>query len=99
MYWLLSGYGLKAVRAFVALASVIVLAAVGLHACGFKEEVSYAEVLSLSVKSATGLLRVTPVDELKALTLPGEVTEVGSRLIGPLLIGLWLLALRAGVKR
>jgi uncharacterized protein YjbI with pentapeptide repeats len=99
LYWLLSGYGLRAGRAFVALTGVVVLAAVGLHACGFKVEVSYSKALLLSVKSATGLLRVTPVDELKALTLAGEVTEVVLRLIGPLLIGLWLLALRAGVKR
>jgi hypothetical protein len=57
---------------------------------GFREAAYY------SVQSATSLLR-EPTTE--PLTTIGKITEITLRLLGPLLLGLAVLALRGRVKR
>jgi hypothetical protein len=54
------------------------------------------EAAYYSVQSATSLLR-EPTTE--PLTTTGRITEIGLRLLGPLLLGLAVLALRGRVKR
>jgi hypothetical protein len=49
-----------------------------------------------SVESATSLLRPTPS---RAFTPAGRVLEISLRLLGPLLLGLTILAIRGRVKR
>jgi hypothetical protein len=98
-YWALSGYGLKALRAFVALVALVIAGAFVLRGCGFPSDPSLGRAILVSVESTSSLLRIRHQQDLGRPTTTGEVTEVLLRLLGPLLIALWLLALRAGVKR
>ena len=56
----------------------------------------WAEAATYSVQSTTSLLRAPTTEPL---TETGRVIEIMVRLLGPLLIGLALLALRGRVKR
>jgi hypothetical protein len=97
-YWALSGYGLKGSRAIAAWLVIVVAASVGFSVCGFTTDVSYERALLFAVESTSGLLRVPNTSGL-TLTYGGEVLQLVLRLIGPLLLGLALLAVRARVKR
>lgn len=97
-YWLLSGYGLKASRALLALIAAIGLAAYGFHEWGFDPDPSGTRALLYSAETASGLFR-TPTAPPGDVTELGEVIQMAMRLVGPLLIGLALLAIRARVKR
>lgn len=96
LYWAVSGYGLRAWRALTALAVVLLGAAVVFRYAGFPGDGhTYAASLRFAVQSAMSLLRGT--DE--PLTPTGEWTALALRLLGPLLFGLALLALRGRVRR
>lgn len=122
LYWALSGYGLRATRALVALLIVLALGTAGLATVGFapSQRVEYhpvagatgpvayrqvsmpgarpgwAAAFEYSIDSATSLLR-TP--QAPPLTPAGRAIEIVIRLLGPLLLGLALLAVRNRVKR
>lgn len=98
LYWLLSGYGLRASRALVLLTFLVAGATWWLTTSGF---VSPAETgaggwdaLLVAVESA--VLRSTETSEL---TETGRWITVGLRLVSPVLLGLAVLALRGRVKR
>jgi uncharacterized protein YjbI with pentapeptide repeats len=96
LYWLVSGYGLRASRALIALAVTIALAAVLLDLFGFEPERGPDNgTLLFSIESSISLLRAP---EAK-LTAGGEVIQIALRLAGPLFFGLALLSLRGRVKR
>jgi len=95
LYWLFSGYGLRASRAAVALVVTVVVFGALLHAWGFPEDVSFGDALTFSAQSTTGLFRPPQ----RELTLAGKWLEIGLRLLGPLFFGLALLSLRGRVKR
>jgi hypothetical protein len=122
-YWLLSGYGLRASRAFLALAVTVLLFTVLFHLYGFQDrdkpfarptQVVASERLpfppptgdvldalistdawSYSAGTATAIVGA-PDSQLRRA---GRVLRVGLRIVGPMLIGLGLLALRGRVKR
>jgi uncharacterized protein YjbI with pentapeptide repeats len=94
-YWLVSGYGLRASRAFIFLVATILAGAVLLDAFGFQANRAYFRSLLFATESAISLLRPPPAN----LTAGGEVVQIALRLIGPLFLGLALLALRGRVKR
>jgi hypothetical protein len=94
-YWAASGYGLRASRALIALAVLILLAAVALTAWGFPMTVPYGRAVLFATDSSISLLRAPTAK----LTAGGQVIEIGLRLMGPLLFGLALLALRGRVRR
>ncbi len=95
LYWLVSGYGLRATRALLALAVTIALLALPLELWGFRLDRSYWRALLFSVESSISLLRAPTAK----LTAGGEVIQIVLRLAGPLFFGLALLALRGRVKR
>ncbi len=95
LYWLLSGYGMRATRALIALALLVLAAALALHAWGFTKPQDLASSLLFSIESTTSLLRAPSL----ALTDAGRAVNIVLRLLGPLLIGLALLSLRGRVKR
>jgi hypothetical protein len=97
-YWLLCGYGLKASRALITILIAIALACLGLHAWGFTPDPSYTRALLYSIESASSLFRVPNAAGLD-ITYAGEGIQITLRILGPLLIALALLALRARVKR
>jgi uncharacterized protein YjbI with pentapeptide repeats len=98
-YWLVSGYGLRASRAMIMLAIVILASAVGLQYAGFP---GLTAGFSESVVFAAGA--VLSLD-LTNQHLPGTLTEWGDviriflRIAGPVLLGLAALAVRGRVKR
>ncbi len=124
LYWLLSGYGLRASRALAALLILLALGATCLALFGFasSDTVEYrpigppntgqpavyrqvtvpgphpgwAAAVDLSIDSATSLLRAP---EARPLTVAGRTIEITLRLLGPLLLGLAVLAIRGRVKR
>lgn len=96
LYWAVSGYGLRAWRSLVALLVMLTGAAVVFRYAGFPGDAhTYAASLRFAVQSAMSLLRGT--DE--PLTPTGEWVALALRLLGPLLFGLALLALRGRVRR
>ncbi|MGB0095670.1 MAG: hypothetical protein WBP81_24410 [Solirubrobacteraceae bacterium] len=99
LYWLLSGYGLRASRALLALVvTIAVLGAIPLTLWGFRPAPPYGRALLFALQSSISLLRpptTTPGRE----TAGGQVIEIFLRLAGPLFVGLALLALRGRVKR
>jgi uncharacterized protein YjbI with pentapeptide repeats len=97
LYWLVSGYGLRASRAVVALAITIALGAVLLSLFGFDEgERPEGGALLFAAESSISLLRAPNSD---ILTDGGNVVQIALRLAGPLFFGLALLSLRGRVKR
>jgi Pentapeptide repeats (9 copies) len=99
LYWVLSGYGLRASRALLALAiAIVVLGAIPLTLWGFRPTPPYGRALLFSLQSSISLLRA-PVSEPGHETAAGQLIEVFLRLAGPLLFGLAILALRGRIKR
>jgi hypothetical protein len=97
-YWLVAGYGLKASRSVITLALVVLLASAGLHAWGFAPDPPYLRALLYSMESTTSLVRAPAAPGLE-LSYAGEAIHMALRVLGPLLLGLTLLALRSRVKR
>lgn len=95
LYWLVSGYGLRASRALLSLLVTIVVFGVLLYAWGFPSHQSFLDALTFSAQSTTSLFRA-PVEPL---TTAGEWLNMALRLLGPLFFGLALLSLRGRVKR
>jgi len=95
MYWLISGYGLRASRALTALLFTVVVFAFVLYAWGFEQPESLASAFLFSTESTTSLLRGTD----RPLTTLGETLWVALRLLGPVFFGLALLSLRGRIKR
>lgn len=124
LYWALSGYGLRSIRALSALVIVLVLATVGFATIGFAASqtsaylpvgpahpgaaVTYRQTtisgphpgwvaaLIYSVDSSTSLLSTS---QSRPLTGIGNAVQILLKLLGPLFLGLALLAVRNRVKR
>jgi hypothetical protein len=97
VYLLVSGYGLRAWRPVRALTVVTVLFAVAFHSVGFAvppRPVSYWTSLLYAFRATLSL-----TDDQVKLTAWGQLLQAVLRLIGPVLLGLALLALRSRVKR
>ena len=97
VYWLFSGYGLRAWRSLVALAVVTVLFAAAFHFVGFiqpPEPASYWTSLLYAFRSTVSLS-----DSQVTLTAWGSFFQALLRITGPVLLGLTLLAFRSRVKR
>jgi len=94
-YWLLAGYGLRASRAFGALITVTLLAAIPLSIWGFHPPRAYGRALLFAVQSGVSLLH-PPEAKLSA---SGQVIEIVLRLASPVFFGLAILSLRSRIKR
>lgn len=98
-YWLLSAYGLKATRALAALAIVILTASCAMRAWGIAPPPTISQAIIYSTQSMSSLFRSATTPPHTHVTETGEVIETALRIVGPILIALALLALRARVKR
>jgi uncharacterized protein YjbI with pentapeptide repeats len=99
LYWLVSGYGLRASRSLLALAATVLLFAFAFDAWGFDPDGSFGKALLFSAESTSSLFRAPTPPEGATLTDAGHVLQMTLRLLGPLFFGLALLALRGRVKR
>lgn len=88
-YWLLSGYGQRAGRALIALVVLIATVAVLLAVWG--------QPVENAARIAVGA--VVFRDDRTELTAAGEWTVLVARFLGPVLLALAVLAVRARVKR
>ena len=99
LYWSVSGYGLRATRAFIALAILISGSAAVLQYAGFRgHEPAYIDSLLYAGGSVLSLgLTIGHLSVI--LTRWGDVIRILLRLAGPVLLGLAALALRGRIKR
>jgi hypothetical protein len=96
VYWLCSGYGMRAGRALLSYAILILLLAAGFQAFGFAQAPGFAHTIAWTVTASISLTRSA---EAMDLTTAGMYLNVLARLTGPALIGLAVLALRSRVRR
>jgi hypothetical protein len=94
-YWLLSGYGTRASRAFFAFAVLVIAGAGCLAWFGLQHVGGWSATLAAALESTLSLLR--PPGE--RLTTGGRFVVVGLKVLGPVFLGLGAFALRARVKR
>jgi Pentapeptide repeats (9 copies) len=99
LYWLVSGYGLRGLRALTCLVAVIValaglLQAIGFNGGdpGFRDALIYAAESTISIASGNKALT-------EHVSWAGEALRISLRLVGPVLLGLALLSVRNRVKR
>ena len=96
LYWLTSGYGLRAWRAIAALTCLLALStAYFLLAGELGSNANIATALLFSIQSVTALFRGPE----RQLSPSGEWVQLLLRFIGPVLIGLAILSIRGRVKR
>ncbi|MGZ4288788.1 MAG: pentapeptide repeat-containing protein [Solirubrobacteraceae bacterium] len=95
LYWLVSGYALRASRALAALALTVLVFAFLFKHWGIRGNHSWWHALIFSLQSTTSLFRAPEEN----LSLVGKLFEIGLRLLGPLFFGLALLSLRGRIKR
>ena len=97
IYWMISGYGLRAWRAIACLATVTVLFATAFHLVGFTIAPKPNSYWTSGLYSFRATLSLT--DDRVTLTGWGQLLQAILRVIGPVLVGLALLALRGRTKR
>ena len=97
IYWLVSGYGLRAWRALAWLAAVTAVFAVAFHLAGFTRPPQPASYWTSLLYAFRATLSLT--DSEVELTPWGKLLQGLLRLTGPVLLGLTLLAIRARTKR
>jgi hypothetical protein len=93
MYWLVSGYGLRASRALLALLVTIALFALAFHL--WANQPVWRALLT-SAESTTSLFKAPEKPQLPPV---GEAIQLPLRLLGPLFFGLALVSVRGRVKR
>jgi uncharacterized protein YjbI with pentapeptide repeats len=95
LYWLVSGYGLRASRAFLWLTLSILLGALMLHQYGFvSRTVSTSDSVLAAVESA-----VPGVTVRSQLSDWGRAIDIALTVSGPVFLALAALALRNRIKR
>jgi uncharacterized protein YjbI with pentapeptide repeats len=100
LYWLTSGYALRAWRALATLLLTILVISGLFVAFGFDDtstaaDTSFLGAAIFSFRTAIGLLR----DPQPTLTLAGDVLQIVLRLAAPVLLGLAVLSVRGRIKR
>jgi hypothetical protein len=99
LYWLVSGYGLRGLRALTCLVAVVVGLAALLQAIGFNGgDPSFRDAL---IYAAQSIISIAGGNEAltEHVSWAGEVLRIVLRLVGPILLGLALLSIRNRVKR
>jgi uncharacterized protein YjbI with pentapeptide repeats len=96
-YWFVSGYGLRAWRSFAALGALLAAATFLFASWGIEDE-ARADLAHGALASARAAA-VGVDDAGVALTTFGAWLQLAVRLLGPVLLGLALLALRGRVRR
>jgi hypothetical protein len=94
-YWLVAGYGLRATRAFLSLALLVVVGGIGFDTVGLEgPDQSRTQDVLTSLESA-----IPGVQTTGQLTSSGRAIDLVLTILGPVLLALAALALRNRVKR
>lgn len=96
-YRLVSGYGLRAARAIAWLVALIAVMSIMLHEAGFSDRPVPDSIWATLLYTVRSSLSLT--NNEVALTSWGLAVQVILKILGPVLLGLTLLAIRARVKR
>jgi hypothetical protein len=97
LFWLFSGYALRAGRALASLAVLCAAFALLFQSFGFKHSESFPRALLYSFETATRLPGGSVAD--MPLSGPGDVGQLVLIILGPLLLGLALVSLRGRIRR
>jgi len=95
-YWILSGYGLRAWRAFVAYVVVVIALTAAILMIGLQKPAGVLDVAAYVLSSTTALTR--PNVSI-SLTVPGVYLQLAARLMGPVLFALMVFAVRERLRR
>ena len=100
VYWLVSGYGLRASRSMLVLGCLILAAAEALQRTGFGHHARHPGFIDCLLYAAGSVLSLDLSGHLPAtLSDWGQVIRMVLRISGPVLLGLGALAVRGRVKR
>jgi hypothetical protein len=95
LYWEVSGFGLRASRAFGWLLLLIIGGGIAMAHSGFADgPTTRLDGIVFSIRAA-----LPGLQETRNLTPVGDIVEIGLTILGPVLFALALLALRGRVKR
>jgi hypothetical protein len=99
LYWLLSGYALRASRALAWLSAVLIVATVVLAASGLEQPTLASLPARLGAAVLVAVEGAVFRASEQALTYTGRLTQAVLRFVGPILLGLAVLSIRGRVKR
>jgi hypothetical protein len=95
LYWIVSGYGLRPLRALIALVALLGISSWSMRHFGIVGTTSYTEAFLASLSSAVNLEYM----KSEAFTLAGQWIRITLRVLGPVLFAAILLAFWGRVKR
>jgi len=100
-YWLVSGYGLRPLRSGAWLGAVVLMAIAVFSSWGLEDMEGSSSLLKFhdAVQFSLGALVSMSTVENTDLTRVGKWVRIALRFLGPLLLGLTVLAVRGRVKR
>ncbi len=96
LYWLVSGYGMRAGRAALTYVIAILVLTAGFQTIGLENPPDFWRTLGWTLTASVSLAK--PVEDL-SLTTAGLYLNLVTRVVGPALIALVVLALRSRVRR
>jgi len=96
LYWLTSGYGMRAARAMVCLLALMFICATLMGRFGFAHPHTWTASLVYVADTATKLVGFSTSE---TLTGWGVALQIVVRLTGPILLGLAILSIRGRTKR
>jgi uncharacterized protein YjbI with pentapeptide repeats len=97
LYWLFSGYALRASRALISLLALVFIFGLLFQAWGLTGSEGFLKTWIFSLETATNLLGQF-TEDVRVNTV-GELLQVALRVVGPLLLGLAVLSLRGRIRR
>ncbi|MBE1491326.1 pentapeptide repeat-containing protein [Plantactinospora soyae] len=98
-YWLISGFGLRASRAFVAFLIAVTAGTAIIALCGLSPDSRGAPRYSLLDATLIALKSCLGWQSPSAVNVMGEYISLALRFVGPVLLGLCALAIRGRIKR
>jgi hypothetical protein len=99
LYWVLSGYALRASRALAWLVSILAVATIVLAAVGLEQPTPASFPARMGTSFLVALEGAVFRASEQALTYVGRLVQAGLRFVGPVLLGLAVLSVRGRVKR
>jgi uncharacterized protein YjbI with pentapeptide repeats len=97
VYWLISGYGLRASRAMLVFAFAVLILATCFQTFGLNDPSSFPHTIGWTLSASISIVK-PPVEKV-SMTTVGLYLNVITRILGPALIALTVLALRSRVRR